>query len=65
MGLGRRIAEFVIGHWFEIALISGLVIVFEVTDLGAQILAGTVGSDPEPVVAFARMCGLLRPGWPP
>jgi hypothetical protein len=62
LGLGRRLAEFVIGHWFEIALISGLVIVFEVTDLGAQILAGTVGSAPEPPITFARMCGLLRPG---
>jgi hypothetical protein len=58
--MGRRIADFVIGHWLEVVLISGLIILFEITDLGAQILAGTVGSAPEPVVAFARMCGLLR-----
>jgi len=60
--MGRRIADFVIGHWLEVVLISGLIILFEITDLGPQILAGTVGSAPEPAITFARMCGLLRPG---
>ncbi len=60
MGLCRRVEAFLIGHWFELALISGLILVFEVTDLGDRILAGTVGAAPEPVVTFARLCGLLR-----
>lgn len=60
MSLRRRLEAFLIGHWFELALISGLIAAFEVTDLGNRVLAGTVGSTPEPVVAFARMCGLLR-----
>lgn len=57
------------GHWLEIAILGWLAVLFELTDLGNQVLAGTVGAAPEAAATFARMCGqLLRaavPGEPP
>jgi len=65
----ERATQFLVGHWLEIVILGGLAVLLQVTDLGNQVLAGTVGAAPEPVVTFARMCGqLLRaatPGQPP
>lgn len=69
MGFRERATQFVVGHWLEAAILGGLAVLFQLTDLGNQVLAGTVGAAPEPVVTFTRMCGqLLRaavPGQPP
>jgi len=69
VGFRERATRFAVGHWLEIVILGVLAVLFQVTDLGNQVLAGTVGAAPEPVTAFARLCGqLLRaavPGPPP